>query len=223
MLNIAIDGPAGAGKSTIAKLIAKKYAIAYLDTGAMYRALAYHVIQMNIKIDDHEKINTIVAKLDMDVSYVGEEQHVFVCNQDVTQHLRGYEMGLAASDVSKIPSVRLRLVDLQREIAARRDCVLDGRDIGSFVLPNATIKFFLTADIKERARRRFVEFKEKGIDTAFETVLKDIEARDAQDSSRALAPLKIVSDAIIVDSTQMTLEDVFKTMSKRIDEVINRR
>ncbi|MDR0751368.1 MAG: (d)CMP kinase [Christensenellaceae bacterium] len=221
MLNIAIDGPAGAGKSTIAKLIAKKYDIIYLDTGAMYRGAAYFCMQNNVSPKDHREVERLLPKLDMDIIYEQGVQKVFVSKEDVTPNLREVAMSQAASDVSKIPSVRIKLVEIQREIASKRDCVLDGRDIGSYVLPNATIKFYLTADEKVRANRRFLEYKEKGVETSEELVLKDMQARDAQDTNRDFAPLKIVSDAIVIDSTDLTINEVICKMSERIDGVIN--
>ncbi|MDR0696154.1 MAG: (d)CMP kinase [Christensenellaceae bacterium] len=221
MLNIAIDGPAGAGKSTIAKLLAKKYDITYLDTGAMYRGAAYHCILNGVSPNDTNGVERLLPNLDMDVVYEDGVQRVFVSKKDVTPYLRSLDMSIAASDVSKIPSVRVKLVEIQREIAYKRDCVLDGRDIGSYVLPEASIKFYLTAREKTRARRRYLEFLEKNVETTEEKVLRDMQARDKQDTTRDFAPLKVMPDAIVIDSTDLTIEDVIEIMSERIDAVIS--
>ena len=189
ILNIAIDGPAGAGKSTIAKILAKKMNLVYLDTGAMYRGSAYYAIKRGVDVADEKAVLAILPDLKMEIAYEDGTQKVIVCGEDVTPYIREHNISMAASTISKIPAMRLKLVELQREIAASTPCVLDGRDIGSYVLPNAKYKIFLTADAKVRAMRRVKELNEKGVEISFEEVLKDIEARDYQDTHRDFAPL----------------------------------
>lgn len=220
MINIAIDGPSGAGKSTIAKLIAKKYGLIYLDTGAMYRGVACYVLDKGVLPSDEDGVLSILDDIIMDIKYENGAQKVIICEKDVTPFIREHNISMAASTVSKIPAVRIKLVELQRKIAAKTACVLDGRDIGSYVLPNATVKFFLTADPAERAKRRHLELCDRGETISFDEVLKDILARDKQDSTRAFAPLKAMPESVIVDTTKMTIEEVLKEMSKIIDGVI---
>lgn len=208
MINIAIDGPGGAGKSTVAKALAKKLGIMYLDTGAMYRAAALkaHINLINPK--DITAVDSLVDYLDTDIKYLNGEQRVFLDGEDVSEKIREHFISAMASDISAIPSIRLKLVELQRSIANKYDCVLDGRDIGSFVLPQATLKIFLTADIKTRATRRANELTAKGNTVPFEQVLSDLEKRDKNDMTRAFSPLKKAADAITIDSTQMSVQDV---------------
>ena len=209
MINIAIDGPAGAGKSTIAKAVAKDLGIIYLDTGAMYRATAYLAIQNGIDVKDEEKVSEMLKDLKMDVKYdENGVQHIFVNGIDATPHLREHYMSKAASDISALPCVRYKMVDLQRDFASKNDVVLDGRDIGTFVLPNANCKFYLTASAEERAKRRLKDLQEKGENVDYDTLLKDIIQRDYNDSHREVAPLKQAEDADFVDTTQMSVEDV---------------
>ena len=176
IFNIAIDGPAGAGKSTIAKILAKKMNLVYLDTGAMYRGSAYYAIKRGVDVADEKAVLAILPDLKMEIAYEDGTQKVIVCGEDVTPYIREHNISMAASTISKIPAMRLKLVELQREIASSTPCVLDGRDIGSYVLPNAKYKIFLTADAKVRAMRRVKELNEKGVEISFEEVLKDIEA-----------------------------------------------
>jgi cytidylate kinase len=207
MINIAIDGPAGAGKSTVAKAVAKKLNIVYLDTGAMYRAVAYSAIKAGISIYDEEQIKPFLANLDMQIEY-GEVQQLIVNGENVTPYIREHSISKAASDVSKLTAVRLKMVDLQRQIASKTNVVLDGRDIGSFVLPNAKYKFFVTASPEVRAERRFLELKEKGGNLSYDEILKDIKDRDLNDSTRALAPLVKTEDAVLVDTSNMSIDEV---------------
>jgi cytidylate kinase len=216
VLNIAIDGPAGAGKSTVAKAIAKKLDIVYLDTGAMYRGAAYFALEKGISPSDADAVKKILPSLEMDIVYERGTQKVLVSGKDVTPYIREHKISMAASDISKIPEVRIKLVELQRAIAKKTPCVLDGRDIGTYVLPDAPYKFFLTAAPVERARRRHAELKDKGVEIGFDEVLNDIEARDKQDSSRSFAPLKAAEDAVIIDSTRMNAEEVLETILKKI-------
>jgi len=215
-LNIAIDGPSGAGKSTFAKYMASKLDILYLDTGAMYRGVAWYVINKGIEPANEEAVVAILDSIDMQINYLDGAQRVIICGEDITDHIREHTISMGASTVSKIPAVRLKLVELQRKIASKKDCVLDGRDIGSFVLPNATIKIFLTAEPEERARRRCLELQEKGSKISYEQVLADMLARDAQDSTRAFAPLIAVEDALIIDTTALSIEQTKREFDKII-------
>lgn len=208
MLNIAIDGPAGAGKSTIAKAVAKDLGIIYLDTGAMYRATAYLALQKGIDPKDEQKVSEMLEDLKMDIVYKDGDQHISVNGIDATPYLREHYMSKAASDISALPCVRYKMVDLQRDFASKNDVVLDGRDIGTFVLPNANCKFFLTASPEERAQRRMKDLEEKGEKVDYQTLLSDIIQRDYNDSHREVAPLKQADDADFVDTTQMSVEDV---------------
>ena len=208
MINIAIDGPAGAGKSTIAKAVAKDLGIIYLDTGAMYRATAYLALQKGIDPKDEQKVSKMLEDLKMDIVYKDGDQRIIVNGIDATPYLREHYMSKAASDISALPCVRYKMVDLQRDFASKNDVVLDGRDIGTFVLPNANCKFFLTASPEERAQRRMKDLEEKGEKVDYQTLLSDIIQRDYNDSHRKVAPLKQADDADFVDTTQMSVEDV---------------
>lgn len=212
-ISIAIDGPAGAGKSTIAKIISKKLGILYLDTGAMYRAVALKAINENIDTLDQEKMSKLVDNIDIEIVYSKDEQKIFLDGKDVSSLIRTPEVSIGASNVATIPDVRIKMVELQRKIASESSVVMDGRDIGSYVLPNADVKIFLNADVKERAKRRYLEELSKNIENiAFEEVLKDIEYRDKNDSSRSFAPLTKASDAIEIDTTNMSIEEVANTI-----------
>lgn len=218
MLVIAIDGPAGSGKSTVAKLISKKYNIPYLDTGAMYRALGYFLNTEKIDVNDEK---TIIKKLDdiqMQIQFDNETQHVIVNGIDTTPFIRNYEVSKLASDVSKHKDVRIKLVSIQREFAENNSVVLDGRDIGTYVLPNAKFKFYLTASPEERAKRRCKEMKEKGLDIEYNAVLADINQRDYNDSHRAFAPLKKADDAIEIDTTGYSINEVLGLIEKEINK-----
>lgn len=209
MINIAIDGPAGAGKSTIAKAVAKDLGIIYLDTGAMYRATAYLAIQKGIDVKDEEKVAQMLKDLTMDIKYdESGAQRIIVNGIDATPFLREHYMSKAASDISALPCVRYKMVELQRDFASKNDVVLDGRDIGTFVLPNANCKFYLTATPQERAQRRMKDLQSKGENVDFDQLLQDIVQRDYNDSHREVAPLKQADDADFVDTTQMSIEDV---------------
>lgn len=207
--SIAIDGPAGAGKSTIAKIVSKSLGIVYLDTGAMYRAVALKAINYKIDSKDKEKITELVKDIDIEIDYSGNEQQIFLDEKNVTGKIRTPEVSIGASNVAAVPEVRIRMVELQRKIAEKSRVVMDGRDIGTYVLPNAQFKFFLTASINERARRRYIEQISKGMENlTFEEVLKDIEYRDKNDSSREFAPLSKAVDAVEIDTTNLTIEQV---------------
>lgn len=207
--NIAIDGPSGAGKSTLAKKIAKKLGYIYLDTGAMYRAFGLFAIENGVdfsKPDSEikEKLEELTEAFSLDVVYEGDNQQVIANGRNVTGMIRTPEVSIAASKVGVVPKVRLKLVELQREIASRSDVVMDGRDIGSYVLPDAAVKVFVTASVEVRAQRRFIELKAKGNEAVtYEEVLADMKFRDANDSSRAFAPLKQAEDAVLLDTSDL--------------------
>lgn len=208
-LNIAIDGPSGAGKSTIAKLIAKKMGITYLDTGAMYRGLAYFAIKNGVEPNDEVNVLPLLDTVTMDIQYNENGQKVIVNDEDVTPFIREHNISMAASTISKIHAVRLKLASLQREIASKTDCVLDGRDIGSFVLPNANVKIYMDASAEVRAQRRKLDLEGKGdFSHTYEEILADIKARDYQDMNRDFAPLVVAKDAIIIDTSYMTIDEV---------------
>lgn len=216
MLNIAIDGPAGAGKSTIAKAVSKKLGIVYLDTGAMYRGAAYAALKRGLDVNDASQIEPFLSGLEMSID-CGDVQQIIVNGENVTPFIREHRISKAASDISKLPAVRLKLVELQREIAGRTACVLDGRDIGSYVLPDAEYKFFVTASPEERANRRFKELREKGSDLTYEEILADIKDRDYNDSHRAFAPLVQVADARLIDTTALTVDEAVNAVLRIIE------
>lgn len=218
MINIAIDGPAGAGKSTIAKAVAGKLGIIYLDTGAMYRSVAYAVLKSGADVGDEKSVSQVLDGLDMDIRYENGAQQIYVNGENVTPYLRAPHMSKAASDVSALPVVRYKMVELQREFARTHDVVLDGRDIGTFVLPDANCKFFMTADPEERAKRRYKELSEKGEKCDYDTVLKDIIQRDYNDSHRAVAPLKQADDAYYLDTTRLSIDEVIEKVVKVVEE-----
>lgn len=210
--NIAIDGPAGAGKSTIAKLVAKERGYIYVDTGAMYRGMAIYFLQQGIRPEETEKIAT--ASKDADVSIVYEDgvQQIYLNGENVTAKLREEEVGNMASMCSAVPEVRAQLLELQRNLAARENVVMDGRDIGTNILPNADTKIYLTASVDTRANRRFLELQEKGVDCNLEEIARDIEERDYRDMHREIAPLRQAEDAVYVDSSNLSIEEVVETI-----------
>ncbi len=210
MINIAIDGPSGAGTSTIGKMIASKLGITYLDTGAMYRAVALYVVRRGVSPLDEKSVVPLLDEIEISYS---PDKRILLNGEDVSSAIREHSVSKAASDVSKIPAVRLFLVAKQREIAAHNDVVLDGRDITSYVLPDAKFKFFLTADVEERARRRYQELKERGAQIDYDTVLADIKDRDFNDSHRAFAPLTKTDDSVLIDSTHMTADQVSEVIT----------
>lgn len=220
IINVALDGPAGSGKSTVAKILAKDYDILYLDTGAMYRAFALGVLRAEINPKDPRKVEEIVANIPVRVEYVGGVQRTYLGEEDVSEKIRKNEVSQAASDVAVHQKVRERLVVMQREIAARMSCVLDGRDIGSFVLPHADFKFFLTAKAEVRAKRRYLELLERGQNTNEADVLAQIIARDEQDANRAFAPLKKADDAVEIDTSDLDANAVANAIEKLIDAAL---
>lgn len=210
--NIAIDGPAGAGKSTIAKKIAKEMGYVYVDTGAMYRALAIHFLKEGLKPEDTEEIKKACASAEVTIQYEDGVQQVYLNGENVTSMLRQEVVGNMASVSSAIPEVREKLLSLQRDLADSQDVVMDGRDIGTNILPNADVKVYLTASVEERARRRYIELKEKGVECDLEQIAKDIEERDTRDMNRKIAPLKQAKDATYVDSSDMNIDEVVETI-----------
>lgn len=205
---IAIDGPAGAGKSTIAKLVANKKGFIYVDTGAMYRGLAVHFLDRGIVPDDRERIVRACEDADVTIRYENGVQQVYLNGKNITSRLRTEEAGNMASVSSAIPEVRAKLLELQRSLAEDQNVIMDGRDIGTCVLPDADLKVFLTASVDTRARRRYEELKEKGTVCRLEEIAADIEARDLRDTTRETAPLKQAEDAVLIDSSNMSIEEV---------------
>lgn len=205
--SVAIDGPAGAGKSTIAKKVAKEKDFIYIDTGAMFRAMAVYFLRCGIAADDHEKISEAVKDVNVTISYVNGEQQVFLNGENVTGQLRTEEVGNMASASSVNGDVRKKLLELQRKLAVTANVVMDGRDIGTVVLPNADVKVYLTASVEVRAQRRYKELIEKGLSADLEQIKKDIEERDYRDMNRDIAPLRQAEDAVLVDSSYMTIDE----------------
>lgn len=217
-ITIAIDGPVGAGKSCIAALVAKRLGILYLDTGAMYRAVGLYMLRNGV--DPHDAIN--VAKraplAHVDVRYEDGEQRVLLCGEDVSEAIRNNEVSMAASAVSAVAVVRHLMVSRQQEIARARSLVMDGRDIGTCVLPEATLKVYLTAEAEERARRRCQQLAQKGVTVPLEQVLSELKARDHADMTRAVSPLRQADDAVLIDSTALTVEQVVDRILALVDE-----
>ena len=206
--NIAVDGPAGAGKSTIAKQVAKKMGLIYVDTGAMYRAMALYMVRMGINVEDEEEVIKNCKNADITIGYEDGVQVVYLNGENVNAHLRKEEVSNAASKVSVIKDVRARLVALQKKLASESDCIMDGRDIGTCVLPAADAKIFLTASSAVRAKRRYDELTEKGEQCDLAKIQADIEERDYRDMNRENSPLKQAEDAVLLDSSYMTIEEV---------------
>ena len=211
--NIAIDGPAGAGKSTIAKLVAKEKGYIYVDTGAMYRGLAIHFLKKGIQPDEKEKIIDACKDAEVSIGYEDGAQQIYLNGENITSMLREEAVGNMASISSAVPEVRAKLLDLQRNLAKEKDVVMDGRDIGTHVLPNADVKIYLTASVECRANRRFKELTEKGIACNYDEIAQDIQERDTRDMNREIAPLKKADDAVLVDSYDMTIEEVVKAIT----------
>lgn len=220
IFNIALDGPAGSGKSTVAKILARDYNILYLDTGAMYRACGLKALRMGIDPKDGIAVEKMLPMLNVKVEYKNGGQHTLLDGEDVSVAIRENPVSMAASSISAHACVRVKMVEMQREIAKGMSCVLDGRDIGSVVLPNAKYKFFLTAESRVRAKRRFDELVARGQQIDFEKLHQEIVARDKQDSERAVSPLVCAEDAIMVDTSTMTVEEVVETIKKVIQSRI---
>lgn len=210
--NIAIDGPAGAGKSTIAKQLAKELSFIYVDTGAMYRSMALYFMRNGIAKEDEAAISDACKTVEVSIAYENGEQQVLLNGENVSKEIRKEEIGKMASATSVYKEVRTKLVELQQKLAADKDVIMDGRDIGTCVLPNAQVKIYLTASVETRAERRYQELQEKGAACDLEVIKKDIADRDYQDMHREISPLKQAEDAILVDSSDMGIEEVVETI-----------
>ena len=220
IFNIALDGPAGSGKSTIAKILAKDYNILYLDTGAMYRACGLKALRLGVDPKDGNAVEKMLPELNVKVEYKGGKQHTILDGEDVSSAIRENAVSMAASTISTHSCVRIKMVEMQREIANGMSCVLDGRDIGSTVLPDAKYKFFITADSKIRAERRFKELSARGETVDFEKLHQEIIMRDKQDSERAFSPLVCAEDAVVIDTSYMDVEEVVTTIKRHIQSKI---
>lgn len=214
IFKIALDGPSGSGKSTIAKRLSKELNILYLDTGAMYRATALKAISLGIDTFDIQGVSSFIDDIDLQIKYIDGAQHTFLDGVDVSEKIREPHVSMAASNISSLKCVRLKMVDMQRKIASQMSCILDGRDIGSYVLPDAEFKFYITASVEVRADRRYKELTLKGHQIDYELLKKEIEQRDFNDRNRDFAPLKKADDAIEIDTSFMNIEQVInKVMS----------
>lgn len=218
MVSIALDGPAGAGKSTIAKGLAKKLGFIYVDTGALYRAVGLKFLKLGYNTELNCEIEPVLKDTKVDIRFTNGEQHVFLDGVDVNDKIRTSEVSMMASAVSAKPAVREYLLNMQRLLAEKNNVLMDGRDIGTVVLPDATLKFFVTASAEERARRRVLDLKAVGEDADYEKVLEDIKTRDYNDSHREIAPLKPASDAVIYDTTGNTLEQSVDELFEKINQ-----
>lgn len=217
MINIAIDGPSGAGKSSIAKAVSKKLGYIYVDTGALYRSIGLNAVRCGVEnTRDECLVVPTLENANVSLRFINGEQRVFLGDDDVSEAIRQNEISMAASNVSAIPRVREFLFSLQRDIAEKNNCIMDGRDIGTVVLPKADVKIFLTASSEERARRRYKELSEKGQTVDFDTLLKEIEERDYQDSHRETAPLKKADDAVLVDTTGVSFDEAVELILNTI-------
>lgn len=221
MINIAIDGPAGAGKSTVARAVAKKLGILYLDTGAMYRAMALKAMREGIDPNDKEQVLSLLECTEIYAKNIGGTQHTYLDGEDVSGLIRTPEISRGASDISAIPDVRIKLAQIQRNIAHTSDVVMDGREIGSYVIPECENKFYVTASVDERARRRLLELKEKGRDNGMtvEDMAKDIAERDYNDSHRIFAPLLRLPEAILIDTTDLTIDEAVNAVLKNLKNI----
>ena len=212
--NIAIDGPAGAGKSTIARRTAQELSFIYVDTGALYRALAVFLVDEGVSPEDTEKVKDAVKSVKVSIAYENGEQQVLVNGKNVTDRLRAESVGNMASTISAIPAVRAALLDLQRDLAKAHDVLMDGRDIGTNVLPDAELKIYLTASVETRAERRYRDLQEKGVEKPLSEIKKEIEERDHRDMTRAIAPLKQAEDAVYLDTSHMNIDEVVEAIRK---------
>lgn len=219
MINVAIDGPAGAGKSTIARTAAKNLGYIYVDTGALYRAVGVYSLRHGFDTKNADTVAATLPDIQVELKFLGDIQHVFLNGEDVSEEIRTPDASMAASDVSAVPAVRQFLFDLQRDIAKQNNCIMDGRDIGTVVLPDAQVKIFLTASPEARAQRRYKELQEKGASDTYEAVLADLKQRDYNDSHRAVAPLKPAEDSVLVDTTALNFE---KSVEKVISVIRNK-
>ena len=218
-INIAIDGPAGAGKSSAAKALAKKMSFIYMDTGALYRSIGLYCIRAGVKeLKNEALIAPLLKDISIEIKFIDGAQHVFLNGEDVSSLIRTQEVSMAASDVSSVPMVREFLLDLQRNIASETNLIMDGRDIGSVILPNADVKIFLTASPEARAKRRTLELEAKGEKAVYEEVLQQIIERDKNDSTRAIAPLKVADGAVVLDNSDIDEAETVAQMERIIKE-----
>lgn len=223
MISIAIDGPSGAGKSTISRKAAEKFGFIYVDTGAIYRTIGLATKIRGVSLDDTAAVVALLPTLEIELKYNDAgEQHMYLDGNDVSRDIRLPEVSMLASKVSAIPEVREFLVDMQRGMAEKYDVIMDGRDIGTVILPNADLKIFLTADVRDRARRRYEELRAKGMEKPFDEVLAEMEKRDEQDTQRAAAPLKAADDAVLLDTSGNTLEESIDEVCRLISEKMGR-
>lgn len=211
---IAIDGPAGAGKSTIAKRVAEKLGLIYVDTGAMFRAIALYMMEKCVKSNEIDKVKEELNNIRLDIVYENGEQQIILNDENVSRLIRNPEISKAASSFAQVPEVRERLLMLQRELASKRPVVMDGRDIGTKVLPSAAVKIFLTADVRVRAERRYKELTEKGEKVNLEDIMSDIKSRDEQDMNRKVSPLVQADDAVLVDTSSLSVDEVVDAIIK---------
>ena len=216
MISVAIDGPAGAGKSTLARRLAADFGYIYVDTGAMFRTIGLYALRAGKDPKDNEAVDALLPNITLEFTFIEGEQHIYLNGEDVSTAIRTEEVGMAASAVGANPAVRAFLLEMQRDMARTQNILMDGRDIGTVVLPNATVKIFLTASAEARAQRRAKELAEKGQPADFATVLADIRQRDYQDSHRAVAPLKQADDAILVDTSSIGLQESFDLLKRTI-------
>ena len=216
---IAIDGPAGSGKGTIASLVSKKLNLVNIDTGATYRCVALASIKAGLPLSDEDGIVNLIDELKIEFKYDNDSIRVFLNDKEVTDEIRSFEVNKIVSQVSSIVPVRLKMVDLQRRMAEGKNVIMEGRDIGTYVFPNADVKIYLDADVEERAKRRFKENKEKGMNVSFEEILENIKKRDENDKNKTIGALKVAKDAIVVDSTKLTIEE----MTDEVEKIIKRK
>lgn len=219
MIRVAIDGPAGAGKSTISKAVAEKLGFVYVDTGAMYRACALYALENGIEIEE-SAVKPHLCKIKIDMEYTADGQIIYLNGENVSDRIRENDVSMGASAIAAIPAVRLKLVEMQRELAKKQSVIMDGRDIGTYVLPDAELKIYLTASVDERAKRRCAQLEEKGGKFDVESIKEDIKQRDLNDMNREFAPLRKADDAVLLDSSDLTLEETKKAIEKLIKEKI---
>lgn len=220
MVSVAIDGPAGAGKSTLARRLAAELGYIYVDTGAMFRTIGLYALRAGKDPKDNEVVNALLPEISLKFAFIGGEQHIYLNGEDVSTAIRTEEVGMAASAVGANPEVRAFLLGMQRDMAKTQDVLMDGRDIGTVVLPDATVKIFLTASPEARATRRWKEYQQKGVEVSYEEVLADVRQRDYQDTHRAAAPLRQADDAQLLDTSEMNFEQSLEAMKKMIVEKV---
>lgn len=220
MVSVAIDGPAGAGKSTLARRLAAELGYIYVDTGAMFRTIGLYALRAGKDPKDNEAVNALLPEISLKFAFIGGEQHIYLNGEDVSTAIRTEEVGMAASAVGANPEVRAFLLGMQRDMAKTQDVLMDGRDIGTVVLPDATVKIFLTASPEARATRRWKEYQQKGVEVSYEEVLADVRQRDYQDTRRAAAPLRQADDAQLLDTSEMNFEQSLEAMKKMIVEKV---